>query len=351
MTHDVAPFLWWPAFRRDSSGRRDARPGSATCDRSRNSARASNRWTLCGSSTGTGAPASSARSWFDPAPCSAGAGGRRRQSRQRQAREPRRPASRTGSAWSSGDIRDMTALRPDPPPGAPSSTISPALVCGTPCTRPSRTTTSTPPARCNFVGAAATAGVPRFVYVSSSEVYGTALWSADDRGSPDVAASPCTAHRSWRARATLAPSSSTYAYPTVDRAPVQLYGPRSHHQGDSGEVIPKFLLRPWPAGRWSSSATALRRVTSRTSQTPPAESCSPGPPTRRRADLNIGSGGEISINDLAAAWRGCWARDPAIVYEDPRPGDVLRLCADLTRARDVLGYEARVPLSEGLAGC
>ena len=35
----------------------------------------------------------------------------------------------------------------------------------------------------------------------------------------------------------------TYGYPTVVVRPFNTYGPRSHHEGDSGEVIPKFLLR------------------------------------------------------------------------------------------------------------
>ena len=35
----------------------------------------------------------------------------------------------------------------------------------------------------------------------------------------------------------------TYGYPTVVVRPFNTYGPRSHHEGDSGEVIPKFMLR------------------------------------------------------------------------------------------------------------
>ena len=34
-----------------------------------------------------------------------------------------------------------------------------------------------------------------------------------------------------------------YGYPTVVVRPFNTYGPRCHHEGDSGEVIPKFLLR------------------------------------------------------------------------------------------------------------
>ena len=36
---------------------------------------------------------------------------------------------------------------------------------------------------------------------------------------------------------------NTYQYPTVILRPFNAYGPRCHHEGDSGEVIPKFMLR------------------------------------------------------------------------------------------------------------
>ena len=40
--------------------------------------------------------------------------------------------------------------------------------------------------------------------------------------------------------------------------------------------------------------------------------------------------------------------DAEIVHDRPRPGDVARLIADVSRARTLLGYEPRVSLSEGL---
>src|SRR3954469_23097082 len=35
----------------------------------------------------------------------------------------------------------------------------------------------------------------------------------------------------------------TYRFPTVVVRPFNAFGPRSHHEGDCGEVIPKFVLR------------------------------------------------------------------------------------------------------------
>ena len=86
------------------------------------------------------------------------------------------------------------------------------------------------------------AGVPKFVYVSSSEVYGTARWVPMTEEHPTF---PCTIYGGAKlaGEAYTRAFNRTYGFPTVVVRPFNTYGPRSHHEGDSGEVIPKFLLR------------------------------------------------------------------------------------------------------------
>ena len=66
-----------------------------------------------------------------------------------------------------------------------------------------------------LLAAAATAGVPRFVYVSSSEVYGGVSRRHDSRRAITRiirrSRAPSTAARSWRASATRAPTSAPTA--------------------------------------------------------------------------------------------------------------------------------------------
>jgi UDP-glucose 4-epimerase len=65
--------------------------------------------------------------------------------------------------------------------------------------------------------------------------------------------------------------------------------------------------------------------------------------------LNLGSGRELSINELArtvAETTNCPGAE--IVHEEGRPGDVLRLYADMSQARSLLGYEPQVRLEDGL---
>src|SRR5262249_11966755 len=90
--------------------------------------------------------------------------------------------------------------------------------------------------------AARRADVPRFVYVSSSEVYGTARWAPMTEEHPTF---PMTVYGSAKLAGECYTRAyyESYGYPTVVVRPFNAFGPRSHHEGDSGEVIPKFMLR------------------------------------------------------------------------------------------------------------
>lgn len=67
-----------------------------------------------------------------------------------------------------------------------------------------------------------------------------------------------------------------------------------------------------------------------------------------RRIINIGSGQETSINELAALVAEVSGRRPEVLHSPAESGGVSRLCADITTARRLLGYEPRVDLAEGL---
>jgi UDP-glucose 4-epimerase len=197
--------------------------------------------------------------------------------------------------------------------------------------------------------------VPRFVYVSTSEVYGGVRWAPTIRWeqmTEDHPAFPCTVYGGSKlagecyARAYF----RTYGYPTVVVRPFNAYGPRSHHEGDSGEVIPKFLLRCL-AGRPMvvfGDGTQSRDFTY-VSDTARGILLAGEHPLAVGETINVGSGSEVTINDLAARVAIEAGRpDAAVEHDRPRPGDVSRLVADVARARALLGYEPQVSLSEGL---
>jgi UDP-glucose 4-epimerase len=66
--------------------------------------------------------------------------------------------------------------------------------------------------------------------------------------------------------------------------------------------------------------------------------------------INIGSNHEITINDLAEVVKSVAGKPSAeVIHDEPRPGDVLRLYADSSKAGDLLGYEPQITMNEGLS--
>jgi UDP-glucose 4-epimerase len=197
--------------------------------------------------------------------------------------------------------------------------------------------------------AARESGVGRFVCVSSSEVYGTARRAPMDEDHPTF---PMTVYGSSKlagecyARAFF----QTYRYPTVVVRPFNAYGPRCHHEGDCGEVIPKFMLRclagePMIIFGDGSQTRDFTYV----SDTAAGITLAGLSPEAVGQTINLGSGAEIKIADLAREVASAAGRPGhRITYAEARPGDVLRLFADTSLARRLLGYRPKVPMSEGL---
>lgn len=68
-----------------------------------------------------------------------------------------------------------------------------------------------------------------------------------------------------------------------------------------------------------------------------------------RAILNVGSGVEVSIRDLARLVLEVTQSKAEIVYTSRVETGVSRMCADLALAKEKLGYIPRISLAEGLA--
>lgn len=65
--------------------------------------------------------------------------------------------------------------------------------------------------------------------------------------------------------------------------------------------------------------------------------------------INIGSGRETSIRELAEVIiKKFGLKDVRPIYDSSRPYDVKRSCANIEKARRLLGYEPRVSLEDGL---
>lgn len=65
--------------------------------------------------------------------------------------------------------------------------------------------------------------------------------------------------------------------------------------------------------------------------------------------FNIGTGESITIRQLAETIQDVTGTNSDIVHVDPREGDIEQSRADITKAREVLGFEPRYSINDGLA--
>lgn len=194
------------------------------------------------------------------------------------------------------------------------------------------------------------AGIARFVYTSSSEVYGTARMTPMSEEHP---ARPHTVYGASKlaGEAYVRAYHRTYGLQTVILRPFNAYGPRSHHEGDSGEVIPKFLVRVMnglpPVVFGDGSQT---RDFTYVKDTAEAIVAAAQVDSAVGMTINVGSGSEVAIAELASLV-GEVAGRPGLEpeYDAPRPGDVLRLVADTSRAERLLDWRPGVGLADGLS--
>jgi nucleoside-diphosphate-sugar epimerase len=67
------------------------------------------------------------------------------------------------------------------------------------------------------------------------------------------------------------------------------------------------------------------------------------------AVINVANGARITLNELLKEVQQLTGRtDVSVDYQPPRAGDVLHSLADITRARELLDFEPRVGLRDGL---
>lgn len=201
-----------------------------------------------------------------------------------------------------------------------------------------------------LLGLARAQNVKRFVYCSSSEVYGTARWAPMTEEHPT---SPNTVYGASKLAGECYTRAyfETYRYPTVVIRPFNTYGPRCHHEGDCGEVIPKFMLRSlakrplivFGDGTQTRDFTFVSDTARGLIEVGSSDAA-------LGQTINLGSGKEITINELARLMmKVTGLPDGKVEHDQDRPGDVLRLCADTTKAAKLCGFAPRVKLEDGLA--
>ncbi|KKT37782.1 MAG: hypothetical protein UW22_C0018G0007 [Candidatus Gottesmanbacteria bacterium GW2011_GWB1_44_11c] len=192
-------------------------------------------------------------------------------------------------------------------------------------------------------------GVKRFVYVSSSEVYGSAEKNTMDEQHP---ISPTTVYGMSKYMGELYTHyfNDREDLPTVIVRPFNTYGPRSHCEGVYGEVIPRFAVRAVNGKQpiIFGSGTQTRDFTFVTDTVDGIIRAGQSDRLTGEA-INIAYGAEVSITDIAKIICKKAGVPFRPIMKPARPNDVSRHKADISKAKTVLTYQPQVDIASGIS--
>ena len=200
----------------------------------------------------------------------------------------------------------------------------------------------------NVLLAARDDGVRRVVLASSSSIYGAnaAMPKREDLMPQPIspyAVSKLAAEQYARAFATV------YGLETVSLRYFNVFGPRQDPTSQYSGVIPRFMRLALEGGRpvvygdglQSRDFTYVANVVEATLSAATATGAAGG-------ICNIGCGDPKTVLDLIAAVSRVSGRRLEPDFAPPRPGDVKHSFADISLARELLGYEPKVDFGEGI---
>jgi UDP-glucose 4-epimerase len=70
--------------------------------------------------------------------------------------------------------------------------------------------------------------------------------------------------------------------------------------------------------------------------------------SKAQGTFNVGCGGQTSLNELADAVKSIIGTDVPVRYEPSREGDIMHSWADISKAREILGYSPVFSIKDGL---
>lgn len=201
----------------------------------------------------------------------------------------------------------------------------------------------------NLLKACSDADVKRFIYASSSSVYGEAEALPKDEGLVPKPISPYAVSKMAAERYCLV-FREVYGLETVCLRYFNVYGPRQVYGPYSG-VISIFINRLlngeppviYGDGKQTRDFTHVEDVVQ-------ANMLALNERDAVGEVFNIATGVATSVNELAALLQEIMGKTHLKpVYTGPRAGDIRHSYADITKAREVLGYRPKFSLREGLA--
>ncbi len=191
-------------------------------------------------------------------------------------------------------------------------------------------------------------GVRRVVYAASSAAYGDRPASSKRETDLPQPLSPYAAAK-LAAELYCEAFYHTYGMETVALRYFNIFGPRQDPKGPYSAVIPLFVTRLlagqppviYGDGMQSRDFCYVANVVH-------ANLLASTAPLAVGRVINVANGRSTSLLELISLLNEILGTDVAPVHEPPRIGDVRDSMADITLARQLLGYDPLVGMEEGL---
>ena len=202
----------------------------------------------------------------------------------------------------------------------------------------------------NVLAAARAAGVRRVIYAGSSSAYGDTPTLPKQEGMTPNPISPYAVAK-LAGENYMRSFSRVYGLETVTLRYFNVFGPyqdpTSHYSGVMAIFCRKMLAGEQPTiygdGEQSRDFTFIANVVAANLEAAaaPAEKVS-------GQTINIATGERITLNQIFQELRSLTGYKGNPAYAPPRAGDIRDSLADITLARELLGYKPQVDFREGL---
>jgi UDP-N-acetylglucosamine/UDP-N-acetyl-alpha-D-glucosaminouronate 4-epimerase len=200
----------------------------------------------------------------------------------------------------------------------------------------------------NVLLAARDEGIRRVVFASSSSVYGNTPTLPQHEEAPPTPIAPYGVAK-LAAERYCSTFSRVYSIETVALRYFNVFGPRQNPLSQYAAVVVKFIHlvaagEPLPIegdGETSRDFTYVANVVD-------ANLIAAERPGVGGSIVNVATGRQASVNDLADAIGAALGREVRKEYLPERAGDVRDSWADVTEAERLLGWTPRIGLEDGL---
>jgi UDP-glucose 4-epimerase len=200
----------------------------------------------------------------------------------------------------------------------------------------------------NLLNEARRAGVRRVVYAASSSAYGDQPFASKREGDLPAPLSPYAAAK-LAGEMYCHAFYHTYGLETVSLRYFNVFGPRQDPDSPYAAVIPIFITRllagkppvVYGDGHQSRDFTYVDNVVHGNLLAADATQVA-------GRTLNLANGLATSLLELLELLNELLGTAVAPEFAEPRPGDVRESLADISAARELLGFEPLVTFEEGL---